>query len=108
MVEENIAIESKKREIMDLTWVITEKNKSIKARLCVRGYQEREEVRKDSPTVSKPGLRILFSVAASRGWDLYSIDAKSAFLQGDSIDRLVYVYPPREYNSEENKVLVMW
>ena len=98
-----------KKNIMDLTWVVTEKDvgeiKVTKARLCVRGYQEKAKIRRDSPTVSKSGLRLLLAVSSSMGWEIESLDAKSAFLQGDIIYRLVYVYPPKESEAGDR---VIW
>ena len=82
-------------------WVITIKQKDgeevVKARLCAKGFQETEELRRDSPTISKVALRTLLSVVATRGWVLRGEDVKSAFLQGAPIDRVVYVNPPREF-----------
>ena len=52
-----------------------------------RGFEEVEEVEKDSPTVSKSTMRILMSVAVSKGWTVKSTDIKSAFLQGKEIQR---------------------
>ena len=40
----------------------------VNAGLVARGFEEVEEVEKDSPTVSKSTMRILMSVAVSKGW----------------------------------------
>jgi hypothetical protein len=84
--------------------VLTEKvdektNKmKVKARLVAKGYQEdTEHLRKDSPTCCKEFLRILFAIAATNQWPIWSLDIKSAFLQGKSIDRELYVKPPPEF-----------
>ena len=47
---------------------------------------------------------MLFAIAASKEWPLEVIDIKSAFLQGDQLDRELYLEP----SSEENKPNVIW
>ena len=84
------------------TWVLCEKdNGAVKARLVARGYEELGEVVSDSPTMNKSSLRIILSLAASKQWLLETTDIKSAFLQGDTINREVYVKPPREAKLEK-------
>ena len=96
-------------QILPCTWVITEKEtkgtKTTKARLCVMGNKENGQYRRDSPTVSKTGLRMLFMIASNENWPLESLDAKSAFLQGDQISRIVHVRPPKEYQTEKNRTI---
>ena len=47
---------------------------------------------------------MLFAIAASKEWPLEVIDVKSAFLQGDELDRELYMEPP----AEEKKPNVIW
>ena len=81
-------------------WVITEKLYGdivgCKARLVVHGNQETYNFQKDSPTVTKQTLRIVFSLAAQYGWEVITSDVTSAFLQSDKLDREVYVQPPSD------------
>ena len=77
-------------------WVVVRKGSVVKARLVARGFQENEEVRVDSPTVGKSVSRICLTMAASKGWKIKTIDIKSAFLQSDSLDRDVFITPPKE------------
>lgn len=78
-------------------WVITEKKNGFKARLVVRGFEEVEEIgQADSPTGDKATLRFVLALAASENWKLQSIDIKSAYLQADTLDREVFVRPPKE------------
>jgi len=89
-------------------WVLTEKDlvdgKSIvKARLVARGFEESLTERTDSPTCSKQSLRMLFSTASTLNWDVKSIDIKAAFLQGDELDRDVFIVPPED-QSESGKI----
>ena len=89
---------------ISLRWVITEKldgndDPILKARLVARGFEENmlEEQRRDSPTCTKDSLRLVLSIVAANSWNCNSIDIKSAFLQGNEIDREVFVKPPKEF-----------
>ena len=90
------------------TWVVVKKEvdgkEGTKAKWVARGFQEDIELRVDSPTVSKLGIRLLFAIAFAKEWAHEVIDVKSAFLQGDSLDRELYMDPP----SEEKKENVIW
>ena len=96
---ENLSTEDQKN-IVSTTWVVTEKDKDdkkiIKARLCARGFEEKTDFRRDSPTISKRSLRIMLAVIVTKGWRVKALDARSAFLQGTKIERKVYVKPPPE------------
>ena len=90
------------QDAMTVRWVITEKIKNgksvIKARLVARGFEENtESLRKDSPTCSKEAVRLALSFASSNQWDSHTIDVKAAYLQGNDIQREVYLKPPAEY-----------
>ena len=84
-------------------WVYSEtddlsKGSSLKARLCMRGDTEEDigSIRADSPTAHKDTLKLGLAIAANEDFDLISGDIKSAFLQGMSLQRKVYVLPPSE------------
>ena len=88
-------------------WVFTEKlkegKKVVKARLVARGFEENSEelgIRTDSPTCSRHSLRLVMLTAASKGWNVKSIDVASAFLQGNPIQRERYIRPPKELCDE--------
>ena len=70
----------------------------IKARLVARGSEEENliEIGKDSPTCSKENLRIVLAIILSHQWQASSLDVKSAFLQGNQIDRDLYLKPLQE------------
>ena len=38
------------------------------------------------------------AIASSKGWNCHTVDVKSAYLQGDRIERTLYLKPPKEYN----------
>ena len=87
-------------------WVITEKlnedgSKRLKARLVVRGFEEKLIGHKtDSPTCSRQALRLAFVVGSTKLWEIHSLDITSAFLQGNVISRNVYVSPPKEFSKQ--------
>ena len=68
------------------------------ARLVAKGYEEiyYKNKLKDSLTCSKEALRITVALIAQKKWKLNVIDIKTAFLQGEEIDRKVFVMPPKE------------
>ena len=95
-------VEDRGQKRISARWVITEKqypdgSKRPKARLVVRGFEEREDIQKDAPTAAKTSLRITFGLACDKGWEIETIDIKAAFLQSQCIEREVYVIPPK-YN----------
>ena len=91
-----------------IRWVVTKnpdsgKNQPIKARLCIRGDLEKNkaEVRSDSPTIAKETLKMAIFVAANEGFDVKSVDIKSAYLQGNELERKIFVKPPSEAETEK-------
>ena len=89
---------------ISVRWVVTPKVvdgiPTVKARLVAKGYQELQNFRKDSPTCSRESIRLALSVIASKKWKLQGIDIRRAFLQGSAIDRVVYLKPPPEANTD--------
>jgi len=92
---------------LSMRWVLTIKPPALpglhprpKARLCVRGNEERDKALIDSfsPTVSRSTVRLLLILLATMGWAPRTVDVSTAFLQGMPIDRPapVYVRPPPE------------
>ena len=61
-------------------------------------------MRTDSPTCSKEGLKVALAIIVSNGWSCNSLDVKTAFLQGDKMDRTVYLLPPPEAKCEKGKI----
>ena len=93
------------QNVITTTWVITEKPSTelgVKARLVVRGFQEQNQsIEVESPTVFKNTLKVVLAIAANQQWQLTTIDIKAAFLQGNKIERNVYVIPPKEAHVEK-------
>ena len=96
-------IEDIGQSCISVRWVITEKVRDgatvTKARLVARGFEEQLAERTDSPTCTKDCLRIALSLTSSKGWKCNTIDIKSAFLQGNKIQREIFVRPPTEFSN---------
>ena len=96
-------VEDEGQFFITVQWVDTQKfvnnNRVVKARLVARGFQERDPIQKDSPTALRESVRFLLMFAVSTNLTIHSLDVKSAFLQGDSIERTVFLKPPKEANS---------
>ena len=42
---------------------------------------------------------MVLALAATKGWECHSLDVKAAYLQGNLIERDIYLRPPPEYNN---------
>ena len=75
-------------------WVLTVKRDKdgnflkCKARWVLRGFEDRQKntQQTDSPAASRSGFRCVSQLAANKRWDLYHMDLKTAFLQGEAYD----------------------
>ena len=76
------------------------KIKKLKARLCVRGFEEFDYPQSDSPTSSNDSFRMFLALSANEGFGIKSLDVTSAFLQGYPLKRDVFVLPPKESRKE--------
>ena len=95
-------VEFKGQELITTRWVLVRKEKEVRARLTARGFEECDEgIVADSPTMIKTSFRSVLGIAALKGWTLQTIDVKSAFLQGQELDRLVFVKPPKEVKTNK-------
>ena len=86
-------------------WVINEKTdnlsktgRKIKARLCTMGNSSKEfskdSVQFKSPTCGWDIVKALVSLVPDNKWHIGTFDISSAFFQGDSLQREVYVKDP--------------
>jgi Reverse transcriptase (RNA-dependent DNA polymerase) len=82
-------------------WVLTIKttedgSRKYKARLVARGFEDRERdhVTRDSPTASTSSQRLVLQAFVERQWRPISWDFETAFLQGNLIQRDVFLFPP--------------
>ena len=92
------------QKLISTRWVVTEKMKNgnpiTKARLVARGFEEDSNLlRKDSPTCSRESVRMLLAIASSKNWSCNLVDIQAAYLQGNPIEREVYLQPPPEYDN---------
>ena len=59
---------------------------------------------RDSPTCSKETLHLLLALASTKGWRIKSADVKNAYLQGEKLEREVWMEPLIERKKEN----VIW
>ena len=86
--------------LLNCRWVCPMKNvndKQVpKARLVVKGFEEQNsDILKDSPTCSKEGLRFVLALIVHNEWKINSNDTKTAILQGQDIDRELFILPQK-------------
>ena len=94
-------------EVMRTMWVINEKvdnlsktGNKIMARLCTMGNSAKEfskdSVQFESPTCGRDTVKALLSLVPDNKWHIATFDISSAFFQGDSLQREVYVKDPED------------
>ena len=85
------------QDVLGTRFVLTEKSDgTVKARLVVKGFQERDPEQSDSPTASREIFKLFCSITANEGWNIESSDVRSAFLQSEFLDRDIYVNQLRQ------------
>ena len=78
--------------LIDSRWVIKWKLidglKAVKARLCVRGFKDRQAdwLETHASTASRWGQRLVCQIVAQLQWRLFSFDVSAAFLNGFTFD----------------------
>lgn len=80
----------------------------LKARLVAKGFSQKfgvDYTEVFAPVARWDTIRMILALAAGRGWDVYQLDVKSAFLHGE-LTEAVFIEQPRGYevNGEEDKV----
>ena len=95
----------KDKKILDLKWVFTNKSDNRKkARLVVRGFQQKE-ILEDlySPVARTQTLKLLLSYCCQNGLMITQMDVETAFLNG-AIKSEVFVKQPIGYADKTEKV----
>ena len=85
-------------------WVIVQKGERVRARLTARGFEEDILSAVDSPTIGKNCVRMVLALAVSQKWTIKTTDVKSAFLQGQPLEREVFLKPPKESDTGEGYI----
>ena len=84
----------KPRNFVTGRWVLTLKRdkegnfQKCKARWVLRGFLDKQRFQQqtDSPTATRPGIRLACQFAVNHNYDFGHIDLKTAFLQGEEYD----------------------
>ena len=85
-----------------------DENKRYKARLVVKGFQQKEGVYYNeifSPVVKLTTIRLVLKIIAAENLHLEQLDVKAAFLHGD-LEEELYMRQPEGFIKEDKKNLV--
>ena len=98
--------------IIDTDWILMEKErqdgtKTIEARMCLMGDVEElfHKIRRKTPTANNKSLKILLSIAVSRGWKIGTGNVERTTSQSNLNQCEIFAKPPAELNLPKRKAL---
>ena len=100
------------QSVVGCKWIYKIKTRSYgsveryKVRLVAKGFTQEHEIDYEetfAPVARISSVRALLAIAAARKWDLFQMDVKNAFLNGD-LSEEVYMQPSPGLSVESNKV----
>merc|ERR1712002_778987 len=99
-------VEDEGQVTIECRWIVTKKEKhdgqkqNYKARLVAKGFQELDQPQSDSLTAAKESFKLLMALSANYKFKMVSMDIRAAFLQAKTLDREVFVRPPKDIEKE--------
>ena len=105
-------VQNKNQYCLLLYWVCSIKppvtGLKPKARLVACGFEEDcpSKSEKEFPTCSKDTFGAMLGLTIQNDWELQAINIKTTLLQGEHIDREVFVIAPTESNALEEYVIL--
>jgi hypothetical protein len=76
----------------------------VQARLVAKGFKQHYGIDYEdtfSPVIKAATIRLVLSIAITRGWSLRQLDVQNAFLHG-VLDEEVYMYQPLGYTNKSH------